>query len=267
LVLTRRDQERIMASDTSPRHYFFHSAHESVGVAHGAAALAEAAPSPRSEVVPRLLDVCFVSNATKSGYGAWLGRLQETLYDHCGIRSRWLFARAEDRYAGLRRLGDCDCLLLWASGMAVRGELLEAVWRYCRSGGAVVSLGVGGRAFRFWPDFEPSVLGARWRGHHLGFRAVRIEPADALDDHPVLGSVPPLEASGGLPRFERLSRDVTPLLVGRSHAAAAPVAWTRKTPAGRIFGSTLGHPRDFSQRGFLRLVANAVQWTTARGGW
>lgn len=255
----------------SPRRYYFHPAHESIGVSSGATALVEAVTGPvaepwrQSECIPRLLDVCLVSNATASGYGSWIRRIERVLREHGDIRCRWSFARAEDGYDGLRRLGTCDCMLLWAAGIATRGESLESIWRYCRSGGAVVSLGVGGRAFRFWPDFEPAVLGGRWRGHHLGFRAARIEPAHAADGHPVLEGVDPFDASGGLPRSLRLSHDTSPLLVGRTHAAAAPVAWTRKTPTGRVFASTLGHPRDFAKPGFSRLVANAICWATGYG--
>jgi type 1 glutamine amidotransferase len=40
-----------------------------------------------------------------------------------------------------------------------------------------------------------------------------------------------------------------------------PVAWTGvNTYGGKFFMTTLGHPEDFSQESFQRLIINAIHW-------
>jgi type 1 glutamine amidotransferase len=47
----------------------------------------------------------------------------------------------------------------------------------------------------------------------------------------------------------------------KKDAIENPVAWTWKTPAGgRSFMTTLGHPEDFQDESFQRLVFNAIHW-------
>jgi type 1 glutamine amidotransferase len=42
------------------------------------------------------------------------------------------------------------------------------------------------------------------------------------------------------------------------------VAWVRLHRGGRVFYTSLGHPDDFRQPSFLRLLVNAIFWTTRR---
>jgi len=41
------------------------------------------------------------------------------------------------------------------------------------------------------------------------------------------------------------------------------VAWTRPHGGGRVFYTSLGHPDDFHQPCFLKLLVNALFWATA----
>jgi type 1 glutamine amidotransferase len=54
------------------------------------------------------------------------------------------------------------------------------------------------------------------------------------------------------------------LLVGTSPESSEPVAWTRNYKSGRIFYTSLGHPRDFAEESFRRLLANALFWASGR---
>jgi type 1 glutamine amidotransferase len=40
------------------------------------------------------------------------------------------------------------------------------------------------------------------------------------------------------------------------------VAWVREVAGRRIFYTSLGHPDDFRDENFLRLLLNALEWTT-----
>ena len=43
-----------------------------------------------------------------------------------------------------------------------------------------------------------------------------------------------------------------------------PIAWTRLHNGGRVFYTSLGHPQDFQDDNFRRLVVNALFWTSKR---
>jgi type 1 glutamine amidotransferase len=43
-----------------------------------------------------------------------------------------------------------------------------------------------------------------------------------------------------------------------------PVAWTNTYRGGRMFYTTLGHPGDFQNEAFRRMLVNAVRWSLDR---
>jgi type 1 glutamine amidotransferase len=45
---------------------------------------------------------------------------------------------------------------------------------------------------------------------------------------------------------------------------AEPVAWTHAYHEGRVFYTSLGHPDDFRNEAFNRLLVNAVFWALGR---
>jgi type 1 glutamine amidotransferase len=58
-----------------------------------------------------------------------------------------------------------------------------------------------------------------------------------------------------------LAKTTTPLLFGRiAGQESEPVAWTNQYRGGRIFYTSLGHPEDFKNPEFRKLLVNAVFW-------
>ena len=56
-----------------------------------------------------------------------------------------------------------------------------------------------------------------------------------------------------------------PLLTGKwTDKPDEPVAWTHTYKGGRVFYTSLGHPDDFKQPQFRRLLLNAVLWASDR---
>jgi type 1 glutamine amidotransferase len=41
-----------------------------------------------------------------------------------------------------------------------------------------------------------------------------------------------------------------------------PVAWTREKDGRRVFYTSLGHPDDFKDDNFIRLIVNGLAWAT-----
>ena len=69
---------------------------------------------------------------------------------------------------------------------------------------------------------------------------------------------------------KRITKDLvaasaTPLLLGSwSDKPVEPVAWTNTHKGGRIFFTSLGHPRDFENASFRKMLCNAVLWALDR---
>jgi hypothetical protein len=74
----------------------------------------------------------------------------------------------------------------------------------------------------------------------------------------------PFVSAGSLYRNPKLATDVTTILRGTIPEHTEPVAWTRVHRGGRVFYTSLGHPDDFRQASFVRLLTHALFWTTHR---
>jgi type 1 glutamine amidotransferase len=61
-----------------------------------------------------------------------------------------------------------------------------------------------------------------------------------------------------------LGNDVEVLLTGSIPGHTEPVAWTHPHQGGRVFYTSLGHPKDFADENFVRLLVNALFWTAHR---
>ena len=61
------------------------------------------------------------------------------------------------------------------------------------------------------------------------------------------------------------SADVTVLLQGTMGKESEPIAWTREKDGRRVFYTSLGHPDDFKDENFIRLLVNGLAWATKTG--
>jgi type 1 glutamine amidotransferase/nicotinamidase-related amidase len=116
-----------------------------------------------------------------------------------------------------------------------------------------------------WPDFDPAVLGGRYAGHWGEGPKVSLTLAPGANDHPLLVGIDPLrmEGNGSLYRVTPLEASTTPLIIGAVPGhPPEPVAWTNIPRAGksRIFYTSLGHPDDFKNAMFRKLLLNGLCW-------
>jgi type 1 glutamine amidotransferase len=84
---------------------------------------------------------------------------------------------------------------------------------------------------------------------------------EGAEGHPVLKGVAPFKSAGSLYKNPAVAGDATVLLTGTIPGHTEPVAWTRTYKGGRVFYTSLGHPRDFEDENFVRMVVNALYWT------
>jgi hypothetical protein len=72
------------------------------------------------------------------------------------------------------------------------------------------------------------------------------------------GCIPLVTGTGeGNPRL--LERSFGTIMVNRSEADVVAWAWENEW-GGKVFGTTLGHPADFGEESFVRMLINGACW-------
>jgi type 1 glutamine amidotransferase len=169
-------------------------------------------------------------------------------------------------------LGKADLLLVSMRRRALPEKDLEAVRKFVAAGKPVVGIRTASHAFdakgkladghAVWPKFDPEVLGGNYSGHHGAGPPTTVKAAEGAEQHPILTGVQtPFLSHGSLYKVSPLATSTTPLLIGSlSSQAQEPVAWVNQHGKARVFYTSLGHPEDFQDAQFRRLLANALLW-------
>jgi type 1 glutamine amidotransferase len=148
--------------------------------------------------------------------------------------------------------------------LTIKGDQLERIKKYCTSGKPIVAVRTASHAFQNWLAFDKEVLGGDYQNHYGEKTKTRIKIVEKAKDHPILAGFKPFESPGSLYKNPHLANDVEVLLAGDNGEHAEPIGWTRSYKGGRIFYTSLGHPKDFEDENFKRLLANALFWSTRR---
>lgn len=161
----------------------------------------------------------------------------------------------------LQPADEAEVLLVFAAGVAASAAELDRIRSYCAAGGAVVAIRCAGGAFAGWPGFEREVLGGQVSVWGADPASYQVDFGQERTAHCLLEGMEPFEAFGAPPRQVLLDGNVEIVAESPSSTGRVPLAWARQQGGGRVFATTLGHPRDFWEYDFLRLVENAVLWT------
>lgn len=181
------------------------------------------------------------------------------------------------RFPGLTdALRDADVLLVSLRRRALAKEELAAVHAHLDAGKPLVGIRTASHGFaprredqgegEAWMNFDPEVLGGNYAGHHGHGPKTTIRTAPGAENHDLLTGVNgnALIGNGSLYRVSPLKDAAQPLLIGSIEGKPAePVAWTHTYGAkgARIFYTSLGHPDDFADANFRRLLLNAIHWS------
>ena len=236
--------------DTTGRILFMHSAHRAIGVSVGPAAMGSCDLSGFTTAGKSadLLRVCLVSEGPEHEADGSL----DVLTRYLGPRYDVIHARASGISAGGWSGPDdprsYDCIVLLAGGSQSGAARLAQIERGYRGGRVVVGHGNGDRP-------EPD---AEFFGDDYADRFV----AKTAEDHPVLAGVGPLVTAGPPGATIEVPTDATVLLIAGPPGRSQPVAWIRSDHRGRTFHTSLGRAADFHRTAFVRLLANAVDWTS-----
>jgi type 1 glutamine amidotransferase len=213
---------------------------------------------------PAPLKVCLVSASDEYESNRTLSILQKRLEAKGAVCLRaFMVGKDESKIAGLDQIDGADLLVLFTRRSKLEGADLEHVKKYCLAGRPIVGIRTASHAVQTWLDLDQEILGGNYTGH-FGKGTTKVRLVDAAKAHPVLAGVGPLETMGSLYKNDGIAKDCEVLLTGTNDKATMPVAWTRTYKGARIFYTSLGQQGDFENESFLRLVENAVHWTTRR---
>jgi nicotinamidase-related amidase/type 1 glutamine amidotransferase len=193
-----------------------------------------------------------------------------------------VFADAKERHTlpGLDGLREADVMLVSVHRRGLPQKQMELLRQFAASGKGIIGIRTASHAFaptdklaeglESWPSFDRDVLGCHYTGHHPGGKRTTVRVADGAVDHPVLKGVRgEFATAGSLYRTLPLAEGATPLLIGKTDGIdqSEPVAWTwTRKGGGRVFCTSLGHPDDFREEGFVRLLRNGVSWAARIDG-
>jgi len=124
-----------------------------------------------------------------------------------------------------------------------------------------------------WPDFDSEVLGVHYTGHYSNNRPdapatlVWVEPK--TKDHPVVAGVPEgrIKVRSWLYKSQPVTEGTQVLMSGVVDGLkeVQPVTVARKTKfGGPVVYTSLGHPDDFKQEWFAKMLVQAVKWADAQ---
>lgn len=214
---------------------------------------------------------------------------------HHGFRCTVLMPsdpRVSDNLPGLEALDKADLMVLFLRFQELPDQQMKHIIDYTNSGRPIVALRTSTHAFNYQKnpaspyarysfrsrEFEGGygrqVLGETWINHYGAHQkeSTRGLPAPGMDRHPILRGVQDVWGPSDVYAITTLSGDAKPVLLGQVLAGMqptsppnpaknlVPVAWIKSYNASRVFTTTMGHPGDFLNEGFRRMLVNACYW-------
>ena len=184
---------------------------------------------------------------------------------------------------GLEALETADLAVFYLRFRQLPPEQLAMIATYIERGGPIVGFRTSTHAFDFpedhpsaaqWNAFGADVLGAPWKYHYGHDARTDVMIPESVSDHPVVSGVEPQFSVRSWTyhvRDDFPPADATVLAFGRpvrpdegalGDETVNPIAWVRTGPGGgRTFTTTMGHPRDFGEPPFRKLLVNGMHWS------
>jgi putative membrane-bound dehydrogenase-like protein len=221
-----------------------------------------ARPAETKEV--KKLRVLLISGSVEYKSDESLAALQKHLEANYAVECSRAFRKTDEDLPGLEGLETCDVAVFFTRRLKIDGEQLDRVKKYATSGKPIVAIRTASHGFQNWLDMDKEVLGGDYKSHYGHDLKTELKLTEAGNKHPVLTGVKPFSATGGLYKNPAVAKDVTVLMMGSIPDHTEPVTWVREHKGGRVFYTSLGHPDDFKDANFVRMLTNAVFWTTKK---
>ncbi len=193
------------------------------------------------------------------------------------FRVSLVFGSDKERHniVGLDEVKNADVVLVSVRRRSLPKADMQILRDYVKAGKPIVGIRTANHAFSLrgkkhqdghdvWEAWDADIFGGNYTGHHGNSLRSNVTIVDS--QHDVLAGVggKPFPQAGSLYKCAPLAKGATAL----AHAAvkghpAEPVAWTfTRADGGRSFYTSLGHPGDFKNANFLRLLVNGIRWAT-----
>ena len=179
--------------------------------------------------------------------------------------------------SGMETLTDADLVVVYARRRGLQADQMKYLRDFLNRGKPLIGLRTASHAFDSrgsapkeghdeWVNFDAEVLGGNYHGHYSAGPVATITCAPGADNHPILKGVElPLRSNGSLYQASPLAAGTTLLLAGEiADQKPEPVAWTHRYRNSRVFYTSLGHPDDFANPQFRKLLTNAIFWAMNR---
>ncbi len=178
--------------------------------------------------------------------------------------------------SGMEALERAELVVVFARRRAFPTKQMKYFRRFIEGGGPLIALRTASHAFDTrgdvpnghadWRKFDPEVLGGNYSGHYGKGPVTTVTAAAGAEGHPILQAVRiPFTSNGSLYKASPLTTSTKLLLLGRiPQQQAEPVAWTNRYGESRVFYTSLGHPDDFENPQFVKMLINAVFWAMDR---
>jgi type 1 glutamine amidotransferase len=187
---------------------------------------------------------------------------------HCTV----IHGEGSNRFPAIEELKAADVAVLYIRRLALPKQQLDSLRDYLDAGRPLVALRTASHAFDVrgespagcdqWPEFDAEVLGGSYHGHEADKLGTDVAIVPEWAGHPLFLGVKPARwhSTGSLYRTSPIAADATLLMTGSIAGKSEPLTWTRQHKRARVFYTSLGHPDDFKQPAFRRLLANAIFW-------
>ncbi|MCA9423902.1 MAG: isochorismatase family protein [Candidatus Omnitrophica bacterium] len=206
---------------------------------------------------------------------AFAQNLREQFDIHCTV----LHGEGEPQVPLVETLQDADVVVLFVRRLGLPADQLRAIQDYVDNGGALLGMRTASHAFKMnfkdppdfqvpegraeWPEFDAEVLGGNYHNHASNELGTDVAVVDGAENHPILRGVSPKEwhSTGSLYLTSPVKDDAEVLMSGSTPDHTEPLLWTRTYHGGKVVYLGLGHPKDFEDPPFLKLLTNIVLWT------
>ena len=194
--------------------------------------------------------------------------------------------KTENVLPGIEVLKDADLAIFFMRFLKLPDKEWKPIEDYLKSGKPVIGLRTANHSFKYprehprheWNDgFGRRALGTPYIVHQGGTTDIKVHEENV--GHPIMANVPRKEwVSPGTLYLARLEKGCIPLVSGSGKGRArllkksfgeiqvkefetAVVAWAWENEwGGKVFGTSFGHPGDFAEQSFMRMLINSVHW-------
>ena len=198
--------------------------------------------------------------------------------------------KTDDVLPGIEALADADLAIFYMRFLKLPDHEWQAIESYLKSGKPFIGLRTTSHSFKYpashprfsWnDDFGRRAMGTPYIVHQSS--PTKISVVEDSLKHPIMSHVARENwISPGTLYLTRLHEQCVPLVTGsgegrvrtvkrsfgttevKSHESDV-VAWVWENEwGGKVFGTSFGHPGDFAEESFVRMLINAVHWSVDR---